>query len=661
MPELSFLLQHVARTFAQAPHWHLLAAWPEGDEAGCARALARLLALLPAARRLPGCPPRITLTAVLPGAVTLAQVRQAGAAGAAGEAGDEALPALLERLQPQWHGLLPGLHALDLGGGDRLLLALGAAAQSLDELHGPAHGLALLGQGWPALLGKLPPLCQPQAGLWLQAPHWPDQAAARLRACGMQADGARGFFRYAPHWAAHPRSASRQAGHAQAPMPHADRPGRCFIVGAGLAAASLARSLAARGWRVSVLGASAQPADGASGLPAGVAAAHVSPDDCTLSRLTRAGVRASLGRAARLMPSSEGQSWAISGVLERHAAHERRLPPGWAAWAPGHPACPGVAPASAAQLAQAGLPAADGPAQAGAALPAADASAPDASAPDASAPDLSEALWHAHAGWIRTPAFIAAQLAAGGIEFIGGQRVARLARAPAGWLALDEQGRTLAQAELAVIAAGFDTRALLTASFAQTAALPLAPLRGQAAWGPAQDWQPDTPETGPMPLPPLPPFAVNGHGNFIPQAGGIWMTGSTFERSSSTGAATDAAHAANWQRLCELLPAAARRLRAHWPQARRFAAVRCTAPDRLPFIGPLAPAFWRAPDAPPQPGESAHASFEAPWVYAGLGARGIALGVLCAEVAACWLHGEPLPIEKSLALRLLAGRLKPGS
>ena len=338
---LSALPAHAARFFGQAPHWHLLAALPAGDAASGARALARLLALLPAARRLPECPSRLTLTAVLPAAPALAQVREAGGA---------AIAPLLRRLAPQWHGLLPGLHALDLGGGDRLLLALGAAADALAELHGAAHGLALLGHGWPALLPKLPPLCQPQAGLWLENAAQPGLQQA-LRACGMQ-EAADGFCHYAPQWRPRPRVADRMA----APMPHAAAPARCFIVGAGLAAASLAGSLAARGWQVAVLGAGAQPADGASGLPAGVAAAHVSPDDCLLSRLSRAGVRATLARTACLLPDGEGASWAVSGVLERHAAQDRRLPESWAAFlGPDDPANPGAAPASAAQLAQAGL------------------------------------------------------------------------------------------------------------------------------------------------------------------------------------------------------------------------------------------------------------------------------------------------------------------
>ena len=40
----------------------------------------------------------------------------------------------------------------------------------------------------------------------------------------------------------------------------------------------------------------------------------------------------------------------------------------------------------------------------------------------------------------------------------------------------------------------------------------------------------------------------------------------------------------------------------------------------------------------------------------GLGARGLTLAVLCGEIAAAQLHGEPLPVAASLARRLRADR-----
>ena len=101
--------------------------------------------------------------------------------------------------------------------------------------------------------------------------------------------------------------------------------GHALVLGAGLAGSAAAYSLAQRGWRVEVLDAASAPAAGASGLPAGLIAPHVSPDDALLSRISRAGLRATLQRVAALLP--QGQDWAPSGALEHRVKHKRALPP----------------------------------------------------------------------------------------------------------------------------------------------------------------------------------------------------------------------------------------------------------------------------------------------------------------------------------------------
>jgi tRNA 5-methylaminomethyl-2-thiouridine biosynthesis bifunctional protein len=94
-------------------------------------------------------------------------------------------------------------------------------------------------------------------------------------------------------------------------------PGTCVVVGAGLAGASVAASLARRGWQVQVLDQGDDPAAGASGLPVGLVVPHVSADDCALSRLSRAGVNLMLKQTQELL--IKGQDWSDSGTLERRA------------------------------------------------------------------------------------------------------------------------------------------------------------------------------------------------------------------------------------------------------------------------------------------------------------------------------------------------------
>jgi tRNA 5-methylaminomethyl-2-thiouridine biosynthesis bifunctional protein len=179
-----------------------------------------------------------------------------------------------------------------------------------------------------------------------------------------------------------------------------------------------------------------------------------------------------------------------------------------------------------------------------------------------------------------------------------------------------------------VVAAGYDTRALLEAL--GTPPLPINALRGQIAWAPM-------PENAAA----LPPFPVNGSGSLISgldlDRQPAWIFGSTFERGCAEAIVRPEDTQVNFDKLSALLPAAAVILRPQFEagQTRAWAAVRCTAPDRLPIVGPVDPAAL--------PGL---------WACTALGARGITLGVLCGELLAAQLHGEPLavPVRQARAL-----------
>jgi tRNA 5-methylaminomethyl-2-thiouridine biosynthesis bifunctional protein len=91
-------------------------------------------------------------------------------------------------------------------------------------------------------------------------------------------------------------------------------PARCAVIGAGIAGASVAHALALRGWQVTVYDQHAQPAQGASGLPAGLIVPQMSADDNARSRMSRSGTQLMLQHAQRLLRT--GQDWEASGVLE---------------------------------------------------------------------------------------------------------------------------------------------------------------------------------------------------------------------------------------------------------------------------------------------------------------------------------------------------------
>jgi tRNA 5-methylaminomethyl-2-thiouridine biosynthesis bifunctional protein len=547
------------------------------------------------------------------------------------------LAPLAEALHRQWWGLLPGVHRLRFDEGRVLLtLCVGDTQTLLRQQSLTVDAVYLDGfspqrnpEIWDLHTLKAVARCC-RRGTRLAT--WTIARAVRdaLAQCGFEVSRVPGVppKRDNLHAAYNPRWEPRTTRQPE-PTPEPVAPGPCIVIGGGIAGAATAASLTRRGWQVVVLDQATEPAAGASALPAGVFAPHVSPDDSVLSRLSRSGIRTTLQQAGWLL--SEGVDWARCGVLEHRTDGTPGLAPDWmdgpgAAWSQ---------PATPAALAEAQLP------------------------PDATA------CWHHQAGWVRPARLAKALLAQPGIRWQGDCRVARLRRieqsaaegcAPnPAWQALDAQGQVLAEAPTLVIAAGAGSLELLDHRW------PLQPVRGQVSWG-----------VHAAPAAPLVSFPANGHGNLVPRfpledsPGGrsAWVMGSTFERDVEAlppaAADVQAAHATNWAKLQALLPRIAPQLGPAFaavlstPGAdpsladmalaqntvQSWAAVRCTAPDRLPIVGPV--------DASNLPGL---------WVCTAMGARGLTLALLCGELLAARLQGEPLPLNAKLARALGTERL----
>lgn len=515
---------------------------------------------------------------------------------------------LAAQLASQWHAMLPGVHRLVLEGGRvQLTLALGLAQDLLPTLDtavdsvlldnfSPQHGSAC--QELP-LLKAVARLCRP--GTLLAASNSTEELLGGLATSGFEIVSADGQFlqsagplraRFAPRW--QPKAAARMVD-----LPARDSR-RAIVVGGGLSGSACAWSLAQRGWQVLLLDAADQPASGASALPAGMVAPHVSPDDAALSRLSRAGVRLTLLRAADLL--RVGEDWAASGVLEHRVEGKHSLPRTdlWQSIG-----IESSRDADTDDLARAGL-----------------------------APG-SQALWHGLGGWLRPQQLVRAQLDHPLISWRGGCRVDRLERTDLGWRLLDAQGGELARADQVVLATAYGTRELLERS--GLASPPLNPLRGQISWGALDDLPTDVRAL-------LPQVPVNGHGCFVsgtpgPDGRAAWIAGSTFERAVSKALLKPEDQLANRDKMMRLLPLLGTALAPFFDQAGAWAGLRCTLPDRVPAVGPLDAQAW--------PGLH---------VCAGMGARGLTLSVLCGELLAALLHGEPWPVERKLAQSLLAAR-----
>ena len=503
---------------------------------------------------------------------------------------DDDLKPLAGQLDSQLWGLLPGFHRLTFEGGRVLLtLCVGDVGQVLRQLYFKADSICL---NSPVLADAnvlyatkaIVRLCR--RGTQIHITTRLKSMHAALHQCGFvfTADEAQLEAEYNPAW---PVKQTKPAV----------QPSTCVVIGAGLAGAAVANSLARRGWIVTVLDAASHPAGGASSLPAGLLVPHVSPDDNPLSRLSRCGVRITLQQAREHL--RHGIDWGHTGVLQRCFDDDlRNLPAAWNQ-SPLQAASAWCYPAALRTLLAAGLPA------------------------------DSRALWHAQAGWLKPAALVKAWLAAPGIAWRGDQDIAKITFNAGSWQVQDAAGHVLAQADMVVVSAGYASRALMAS--AGVARPDLQALRGQITFGlqKASDH--------------LPPFAVNGDGSLIPAIttsdGHMWLMAASYERDAVTPQIKALDHAGNLARLQRLLPDTATALADQFVagSARAWAGVRCATPNHLPLVRPVATS----------------GSGSRLWTCTGLGSRGLSFAALCGELLAAHLHREPLPVDRKTVIALM--------
>ena len=524
-----------------------------------------------------------------------------------------ALAPLAEELAAQWWGLLPGWHRLSLAGGQVLLtLGIGDAAGMLAQQRAcgtwQADSVFLDGfdparnpQMWSdAVLAQVSALCHAgtRAATWTVARPVRDG----LQRAGFAVERVAGLAPKRHSLRALLAAARSRDGHAP--------PASFLVIGAGVAGVAAATSLVRRGAQVQLLDAADAPARGASGLPAGLFAPHVSPDDAPLSQISRAGVRATRESLRHLHTQGllSATDFSVDGVLEHAALRDRKRP---ASWGDVH-------------------------------QQAADAWTREASAAERSSAALPEgapAAMHPHAGWVWPAAWIRAQLQAWPVPLRAQARAARIERrwldGTSVWCAFDAQGELLATAEAVVLAAGPASRELLQTTGLAPDGLPLQALRGQVSIGRFTSCD------APGQTPALP---VNGHGSVLagiaPLEGG-WIVGSTFDRDRLDTQIDAAGHQANLERLRLLHPPLADRVAPQFAQAQvdGWAGLRATLADRLPAVG-----------------EVAATQAAGLYLLTGMGARGLSLSVLCAELLAARVYREPMPLAPHLARMLASSR-----
>jgi tRNA 5-methylaminomethyl-2-thiouridine biosynthesis bifunctional protein len=453
-----------------------------------------------------------------------------------------------EQLLAQYRAMHPGFQRLLLDGGCVVLtLMIGDVLECLPQLDAKVDAWFLDGfapsknpEMWTdALFTELARLSAPGATL------------ATFTSAGFVRRGliAAGFAVVRVKGFGHKRemlAGPFQAQQVQRPAPWFARPvlppgeRHAVVIGAGLAGCASAASLAARGWRVTLLERHDDIAREASGNPQGVLYLKLSAHGTALSRLIVAG----FGHTRRLLESLQrGQDWDACGVLQlafdtKEAERQSKL----AAAFPNdllHTLTKGEAED------RAGIGLAAG------------------------------GLFYPEAGWVHPPALCRKSVQHPLIELRPYQEALSLSRQNDRWCVEGERG-VLAEAPVLVLACAAEIGRLLP-----EANLPLKRIRGQISRLPASEASRGL------------RTVVCAEGYVAPARDEEHTLGASFDFHSDDLTPSVAEHAGNLELLREISLDLAKRLDAQTLDPATLqgrAAFRCTSPDYLPLVGPLAEA-----------------------------------------------------------------------
>ncbi|PMZ88051.1 MULTISPECIES: bifunctional tRNA (5-methylaminomethyl-2-thiouridine)(34)-methyltransferase MnmD/FAD-dependent 5-carboxymethylaminomethyl-2-thiouridine(34) oxidoreductase MnmC [unclassified Pseudomonas] len=380
---------------------------------------------------------------------------------------------------------------------------------------------------------------------------------------------------------------------------------QALVIGAGLAGCASAASLAARGWQVALLERHDAIAREASGNPQGVLYLKLSAHGTALSQMIVSG----FGYTRRLLEHLQrGRDWDDCGVLQlafntKEAERQAQLATAF--------------PTDFLHL----LDQSEAQAVAGIGL-------------------AHGGLFYPEGGWVHPPALCQWQAAHPQIQLLTHHDALELRKVEGRWQAWDGE-RLLADAPVVVLAGAAEIQ-----RFPESAELPLKRIRGQITRL-AQTQQSQALST-----------VVCAEGYVAPARLGEHTLGASFDFKSDDLTPTTAEHLGNLAMLEEISHDLVERLQVDKlaPESLQGrAAFRCTSPDYLPIVGPLADtqAFTQAYAALGKDARQVP-DVECPWldglyVNSGHGSRGLITAPLSAELLAAWLDNEPLPLPRSVA------------
>ena len=254
--------------------------------------------------------------------------------------------------------------------------------------------------------------------------------------------------------------------------------------------------------------------------------------------------------------------------------------------------------------------------------------------------------WYPASGWLRPPAVCRAMVKSHRITLRENCGQLQLTPAANGWTAVDNQGQTIASADIAILCTGAGSMEL-----AITKHLPLQSIRGQTSYIPA------TSQTSALRA------ALCHKGYISPARDDIHCIGASFKLRDSSTQLRPEEHRENLDKLTAALPQWSESLDTQNPETLQGrVGFRCASPDYLPVAGPApqvenflqtyGPLRKNAKQLIRQKGDYVPGLY----INTAHGSRGLSSAPLCAEMLASQICGEPPPLSSELSRALSPAR-----
>lgn len=385
---------------------------------------------------------------------------------------------------------------------------------------------------------------------------------------------------------------------------------QALIIGAGLAGCSAAYSLAKRGYEISLVEQADQPAKGASGSAQGLLYTKLSALPSLNSDFYRQGLLYAADRLRALQTRSPLKDvFHESGLLQlaydaKEIERQRQF---LGSNAQPEDLLRSVSAQQASEIC--GLPLTDG------------------------------GLFYPHCGWSKPEQLCRALLSESGITPRYNTKIAELKWMQNKWHLFEEGGQCIAKSSNVILAT-----ASSTTHYTVTRHLPLKSIRGQTSSIPENSWL----------LPQLKSI-VCGKSSIAPPINDRYNFGATYNLKTQEPEIQASDHQTNMQNLQTLVPESANSLQnLSNDDLQGWVGFRCTTPDYLPLIGPIADRNAFLTDYARLRHDS-NTSFSQPGKYlpglycsVGHGSKGLISCMLAGEILAYYLTHEASPIPKQL-------------